>query len=99
MAMPNEAAVLARLNADAEYPGLFAKAFPNDKNPVNYENVGAAIAAFERTLISSSRFDDFINGDHKHLAQKNKLVLAVLFLRAAHLVIPAICWGETASEK
>ncbi len=72
MAMPNEEAVLSRLNADPEYPSLFAKAFPNDKNPVNYENVGAAIAAFERTLISTSRFDDFINGDHKALSSEEQ---------------------------
>lgn len=69
MAMPSEKEVLKRLNEDAEYPGLFAKAYPNEKEAVTYENLAGAIAAFERTLITSSRFDDFINGDHKAISK------------------------------
>lgn len=68
MAMPSEKEVLKRLNEDAEYPALFAKAYPNEKEAVTYENLAGAIAAFERTLITSSRFDDFINGDHKAIS-------------------------------
>ncbi len=69
MAMPSEKEVLQRLNADAEYPALFAKAYPNEKTPVTYENLAGAIAAFERTLVTFSRFDDFINGDYKAISQ------------------------------
>jgi len=45
------------------YPELFASAFPGVKKPVTYDNIAAAIAAFERTLVSPSRFDDFVEGD------------------------------------
>ncbi|TGN14376.1 cytochrome-c peroxidase [Leptospira ilyithenensis] len=72
MAMPSEAEVLKRLNADSEYPGLFAKAFPNEKIAVTYDNVAEAIASFERTLVTPSRFDDFINGDHTALDEDEK---------------------------
>ncbi|PJZ45010.1 cytochrome-c peroxidase [Leptospira brenneri] len=72
MAMPSEAEVLKRINADADYPALFAKAFPNDKTPVTYENLAGAIAAFERTFVTSSRFDDFINGDHKSISKEEQ---------------------------
>lgn len=72
MAMPNESEVLKRLSADASYPDLFAKAFAGDKSPISYENVGRAIAAFERTLISVSRFDDFIEGDHSALSKEEQ---------------------------
>lgn len=69
MAMPSEKEVLKRLSEDAEYPSLFAKAYPNEKSPLTYENLAGAIASFERTLVTSSRFDDFINGDYKAISQ------------------------------
>ncbi|TGK87774.1 cytochrome-c peroxidase [Leptospira noumeaensis] len=72
MAMPSEKEVLKRMNEDADYPGLFAKAFPNEKTPVTYENLAGAIAAFERTFVTSSRFDDFINGDHKSISKEEQ---------------------------
>lgn len=67
MAMPEEAVVLERLNKDKQYPKLFAKAFPDDAQPINYDNVAKAIAAFERTLITRDRFDDFLKGKDKSL--------------------------------
>lgn len=63
MNMPSEAVVMERLNKDAEYPKLFAAAFPADKQAVTFDNMRKAIAAFERTLITPSRFDAFLGGD------------------------------------
>jgi len=68
MAMPSEAEVIKRLKEDAEYPALFSKAFPNAQDAVTYDNLAESIAAFERTLISSSRFDDFVKGEHSALS-------------------------------
>lgn len=68
MAMPDEATVVKRLNADPTYKDLFAKAFPNAAEKISYDNVAEAIAAFERTLITHDRFDDFMNGDDKALS-------------------------------
>lgn len=67
MAMPNEKEVLKRLQEDKQYPVLFKKAFPADAQPISYDNVAKAIAAFERTLVTKDRFDDFLKGDHKAL--------------------------------
>jgi cytochrome c peroxidase len=67
MAMPSEPVVVERLTKDKEYPGLFAKAFPDAKPAVSYDNLAVAIAAFERTLITHDRFDDFLKGDDKAL--------------------------------
>ncbi|TGL11395.1 cytochrome-c peroxidase [Leptospira meyeri] len=72
MAMPSEKDVLKRINDDSEYPALFAKAYPNEKNAVTYDNLAGAIAAFERTLVTSSRFDDFINGDYKAISKEEQ---------------------------
>ncbi len=63
MAMPNEAAVIKKLKSIEEYGPLFAKAFPGPADPVSYRNLTEAIAAFERTLRTSDRFDDFLNSN------------------------------------
>ncbi|WP_372367287.1 cytochrome-c peroxidase [Candidatus Uabimicrobium sp. HlEnr_7] len=70
MAMPNEKYVEKKLRSIKKYRILFRRAFPRDKQPVSYGNMASAIAAFERTLITRDRFDDFLKGDP--LALNNK---------------------------
>ncbi len=70
MAMPHEAAVLDRIRLDDTYRSLFKKAFPKSNPAITYDNVAEAIAAFERTLITEDRFDDFLGGDDEALTQK-----------------------------
>lgn len=67
MAMPAEAEVIKRLKADPAYPAMFAKAFPDAAGAITYDNMAEAIAAFERTLITRDRFDDFQKGDDQAL--------------------------------
>jgi cytochrome c peroxidase len=62
MAMASEVEVLERLTTDQNYPAQFKAAFPGESEPINYENVAKAIAAFERTLITRDRVDDFFKG-------------------------------------
>jgi cytochrome c peroxidase len=62
MAMSSEPEVLERLKGDKNYPAQFKTAFAGESDPVNYENVAKAIAAFERTLITRDRLDDFLKG-------------------------------------
>jgi cytochrome c peroxidase len=63
MAMPNGDAVAQRLRAVAAYQKAFAEAFPGEAEPVTYDNVGIAIGAFERGLVTPSRWDAFQAGD------------------------------------
>jgi cytochrome c peroxidase len=70
MGMPSEEDVLKNLRAVPEYQEEFRKAFPKSPNPITYDNVGEAIAAFERTLITRDRFDDFQKGDDRALSEK-----------------------------
>ncbi|MEZ0323157.1 MAG: cytochrome-c peroxidase [Hydrogenothermaceae bacterium] len=72
MAMPDHTLVIERLKTIDAYVNEFKKAFPNDKDPVNFDNVAKAIAAFERTLVTPSRFDEFLKGNTKALTQKEK---------------------------
>ncbi|MEZ5562224.1 MAG: cytochrome c peroxidase [Gammaproteobacteria bacterium] len=62
MAMPDADSVVKVLKSIPGYADLFQAAFPDDEDPVNYDNVGAAIGAFERRLVTPSPFDDFVAG-------------------------------------
>lgn len=72
MAMPSEDEVVARIHADPTYKALFASAFRGDAEPVSYRNVARAIAAFERTLITTDRFDRFQKGDSSALTTQER---------------------------
>jgi len=65
--MPSYQAAENALKAIKGYPPLFQKAFPGDSNPVTAENFGKAVGAFERTLVTPSPFDAFLQGNGKAL--------------------------------
>jgi len=68
MGLSGEKEAIDRLSAEPKYKDMFAKAFPESKdNPITWENLTKAIAAFERKLITPSRFDDYLAGDDKAL--------------------------------
>lgn len=69
MGMPDEKTVEKKIRGIAEYQSAFTTAFPDSKPAITYQNIAEAIAAFERTLRTPSRFDDFLNGDRKALSQ------------------------------
>lgn len=72
MGMPNEEAVLKVLKSMPDYVAGFSKAFPKEKDALTYKNVGVAIAAFEKTLLTPSRFDRFLKGDLSALIFQEK---------------------------
>lgn len=72
MAMPEEEEVIARLTADEAYVKAFATAFPGEPAPVTYDNLARAIAAFERTLRTHDRLDDFLKGEDKALTDDER---------------------------
>ncbi len=63
MSMPDSTAVLQHLRDSPAYRAAFAAAFPNEARPISYVNVGRAIGAFERGLVTPSRWDHFQQGD------------------------------------
>lgn len=63
MGMPDEEFVVNKLRGIDDYIGDFAAAFPGEEPALSYQNMAEAIAAFERTLRTQDRFDDFLNGD------------------------------------
>lgn len=69
---PDQATAMGKLKAIPAYAGAFAKAFPGEADPINSKNWGVAVGAFERTLLTPSKFDAFLNGDAKALTAEQQ---------------------------
>lgn len=69
--------VLEVLASIPEYVERFDNVFHEQERPLNYENVGIAIGAFERTLLTYSPFDDFLQGNANALSDEQKKGLEV----------------------
>ena len=72
MAIPSEQFLVDRLARVEGYPEAFAGAFPDSEEGLTYTNIRNALAAFERTLITPSRFDDYLRGDREALSSDEK---------------------------
>jgi len=60
------------------YEPLFAAAFPDEEEPLTFDNIAKAIAAFERTLITpGAPFDRYLAGDTTALTPLQKRGLAI----------------------
>ena len=72
MALPSDAAAVRVINSMPEYGELFKTAFPGDTDPITYNNMALAIGAFERGLVTPSRWDVFLAGDQSALTDAEK---------------------------
>ncbi len=72
MAMPDEKLVVKTLKSIPGYVEAFQKAFPGEKDPITYDNMAKAIGAFERKLVTPSRWDKFLRGDETALTNEEK---------------------------
>jgi len=70
MGMTDGSAAVNAIKDDPEYQAAFGKAYGR---PVNYDDIGRAIAAFERTLIFiDSPFRHFLAGDERAISAEAK---------------------------
>ncbi len=72
MAMHSEGAVVERLKKIDDYVNSFAVAFPEDNDPITYDNLKKAIGAYERKLVTPSPFDKYLEGDENALSVAEK---------------------------
>lgn len=72
MGMPSSAEAVQRIQSIPGYVKQFQAVF-GEKEPVTYDNIAKAIAAYERTLLTpNSPFDRFIKGDKNALSAQAK---------------------------
>lgn len=70
MAMPSAEAAVKVLQSMPEYRERFAAAFPREKHAVTSDNIGRAIGAFERRLLTPTRWDAYLKGDEHALSDE-----------------------------
>jgi cytochrome c peroxidase len=79
MAIPSEEFLVDRLAVVPEYVEGFARAFPGDEKPLSYGNIGRALAAFERTLLTPAPLDRYLEGDRDAISQQAKEGMQLFF--------------------
>lgn len=72
MALPDAKAVERVLRSIPGYKAIFAKAFPGEEEPVTIGNAAKAIGAFERGLVTPSRWDAYLGGKDDALTDAEK---------------------------
>ena len=81
---PDYASAMARIKAIPGYADLFRKEFPGDPEPVTPDNWAKAIGAFERRLVTPSRFDAFLAGDARALSPEERHRVAQIHRYRVH---------------
>ncbi|SIT76690.1 cytochrome-c peroxidase [Pontibaca methylaminivorans] len=61
--------VVATLNSMPDYIAAFETAFPDEEEPVSFDNMARAIETFEATLLTPAPFDAWLNGDDGALSE------------------------------
>ncbi len=72
MGMPSADFVIEVLKSMPGYVDAFKKAFPGEADPITYDNFGKAVGAFERKLVTPSRWDKYLAGDKAALTDDEK---------------------------
>jgi cytochrome c peroxidase len=65
---PDYATAMAKIKAIPGYTEMFRNAFPGEPDPVSQDNWGKVIGAYERTLVTPSRFDEYLAGNVQALS-------------------------------
>lgn len=61
--------ITQRLSSIPEYVEIFSKIY---QDGITFDNVADALAAFEKTLITPSKFDEFLRGDSSAMTKEEK---------------------------
>ena len=72
MGAPSEDFVIKVLKSMPGYVDAFKAAFPGEADPITYNNFGKAVGAFERKLLTPSKWDAFLKGNKDALSAEEK---------------------------
>ena len=71
MANESEEAAVSKIAKIPEYQAMFKTAFPED-GAVSFKNITTAIGAFERTLLTPTKWDDYLRGNINALNEQER---------------------------
>ncbi|EPI2878847.1 cytochrome-c peroxidase [Neisseria gonorrhoeae] len=71
MANDSQEAAAAKIAKVPEYQEMFKKAFPED-GAVSFKNITTALGAFERTLLTPTKWDEYLKGNVNALSEQER---------------------------
>jgi cytochrome c peroxidase len=83
-----------RINSIPEYVNEFKITYGKDVK-IDFEKITATIATFEKTLVTPSKFDDFLNGNKKVLNDEEKKGLTLFIDKGCTTCHTGIALGGT----
>lgn len=83
-----------RINSIPEYVNEFQNAYGKDVK-VDFAKITATIATFEKTLVTPSKYDDFLNGNEKALTKAEKEGLDTFIVKGCTACHTGIALGGT----
>ncbi len=99
MAMASESDVVTRLESIDGYQKAFKAAFKGSEKALSYQNMAEAIAAFERILVTPSRFDQFLNGKGDALSADEKIGLQTFMAKGCSTCHSGVAIGGGMAQK
>jgi cytochrome c peroxidase len=72
MGMAKDIDAVNKIAKEEGYKDLFEKVYADSDEAVSFDNMADAIAEYEKTLVTPSRFDSYINGDISALSTEEK---------------------------
>jgi cytochrome c peroxidase len=99
MAMSSDAAVVTVLKSMPGYVEAFARAFPGEADPITYDNMAVAIGAFERGLMTPSRWDALLHGDPEALTLEERVGLQTFLDTGCQMCHSGALLGGTSYQR
>ncbi|UOO81503.1 cytochrome-c peroxidase [Uruburuella testudinis] len=72
MANKDEASVVAKIAHIPEYQEAFKQAYTDKGGEITFANITESIAAFERTLLTPTKWDDYLKGNINALSEQER---------------------------
>lgn len=72
MGLESEQKAIEKISAISKYEILFRDAFPDEEQPVTFNNITSSIAEFESTLVTQDKFDLWMKGQADFTKQELK---------------------------
>lgn len=101
MAMKDQETVVELLKSMEGYEKAFEAAFPevDEKERISYDNMAKAIGAFERGLVTPSRFDKYLNGDKTALSDQERAGLSKFVQNGCTTCHSGVALGGSSFQK
>jgi cytochrome c peroxidase len=99
MALSNEAEAISIVKSISGYAESFRRAFPDQTDPISFDNIVGAIAAYERRLITPAPWDRFLAGDDDAISMDAKRGFSLIYHHGCGACHTGVTFGGHQRER